>query len=115
MMQLYPHQAQALDQTKDFKRVALTMEQIRLYNPPPNPTKLTDARATGYIKNFGHECWELDALEPKVIKDLIETEILHLEDGEIYSAVCEKEREEKEELQMICDNYQEAVDFLKAD
>ena len=36
----------------DVKRVALTMEQIERFNPPPNPTKLSDARASGYISKY---------------------------------------------------------------
>ncbi|MCB8818673.1 hypothetical protein [Desulfosporosinus shakirovi] len=54
----------------EFHRLALNMNQIEQYDPPPNPTKLTDSRATKYIDEFGHECWELDALEPHVISDL---------------------------------------------
>ena len=54
-----------------FRRIALNMEQIDLYNPPPNPAKLTDTRCGSYISKYGDESWELDALEPKVIHDLI--------------------------------------------
>lgn len=31
------------------KRVALTMNQIEAYNPPPNPAKLSDSRCGKYI------------------------------------------------------------------
>lgn len=51
-------------------RVALNMDQVEEYNPPPNPTKLTDSRAVGYIDRFGMECWELDALDPEVLATL---------------------------------------------
>jgi len=51
---------------------ALNMNQIEQYNPPPNPAKLTDSRATQYIDEFGYDSWELDALEPQVISNLIE-------------------------------------------
>jgi hypothetical protein len=44
--------------------VALTMEQIRKFNPPPNPTKVQDPRAGWYIEQWGHTSWELDALPP---------------------------------------------------
>ena len=54
-----------------FKRIALNMEQIDLYNPPPNPAKITDSRCGAYIREYGDKSWELDALEPKVIHDLI--------------------------------------------
>lgn len=95
------------------KRVALSMEQIQLYNPPPNPAKITDTRASKYIDRYGDESWELDALEPKVITDLITNEVTTYRDDEIYQAVCERESKEKEELQMLCDSYDEAVAYLK--
>lgn len=37
----------------EFHRLALNMDQIDRYNPPPNPTKLTDSRATGYTDERG--------------------------------------------------------------
>ena len=52
-------------------RVALNMDQMDEYNPPPNPAKVTDSRFEGYLREYGDECWELDALEPSVIDELI--------------------------------------------
>ena len=37
----------------EFKRIALNMDQIEQYDPPPNPTKLTDSRCNAYIEEFG--------------------------------------------------------------
>lgn len=54
------------------ERLALNKDQIKKYKPPPNPAKITDSRAKEYIKRHGHSSWELDALEPKVIAELIE-------------------------------------------
>ena len=54
-----------------LERIALTHEQIRQYNPPPNPAKETDTRAAGYIKNYGSQSWELDALPPEILDQLI--------------------------------------------
>lgn len=53
------------------RRLALNYDQVEQYNPPPNPAKETDSRAGNYIAEFGGESWELDALEPTVIGDLI--------------------------------------------
>lgn len=52
-------------------RVALNMDQVHEYRPPPNPAKVTDSRFEGYRREFGDESWELDALEPSVIDALI--------------------------------------------
>lgn len=74
----------------EFKRLALNMEQVEEYNPPPNPTKLTDSHATKYLSDFGHECWELDALEPKVIDALIKDNVLKFRDEKNYKQIKEK-------------------------
>jgi hypothetical protein len=63
-----------------LKRLALNMDQVEQYSPPPNPAKTTDSRYAGYIAEFGDESWELDALEPKVIADLIRSAIRSLID-----------------------------------
>lgn len=99
--------------TVDVKRVALTMGQIETYNPPPNPTKITDARAKGYISRYGHECWELDALEPKLITSLIRNEVTALMDMDLFNEVAARERDEKEDIQLISDNYDDVIDGLR--
>lgn len=66
----------------EVERIALNMDQVRKYKPPPNPAKITDSRAEGYIAEFGEESWELDALEPNVISDLIEAALRsRIDDG----------------------------------
>nr|DAE65335.1 MAG TPA: DNA TOPOISOMERASE VI [Caudoviricetes sp.] len=126
IIHLGDHDPSGIDMTRDIqerlemfgadvmvKRVALTMEQIDFYTPPPNPAKLTDSRCWGYIQKFGNESWELDALEPKVITDLITEQVTMYRDDTLYQQVCDQERREKRELQLLCDNYSEAVSFLK--
>ena len=58
-----------------LERIALNMDQVRRYNPPPNPAKITDSRAGGYTREHGHESWELDALDKGVLIDLIDDHI----------------------------------------
>lgn len=89
----------------EFKRLALNMEQVEEYNPPPNPTKLTDSRATKYLSDFGHECWELDALEPKVIDALIKDNVLKFRDEKNYKQIKEKEALGIEFLEDIAENF----------
>lgn len=97
----------------DVKRVALTMEQIERFSPPPNPTKLTDARASGYISEYGHECWELDALEPKIITSLIRNEVTALMDSDLFEEVERKEQTDKLNIQLVCDNYDDVIRNLR--
>ncbi len=55
----------------ELKRIALTMEQIEALNPPPNPAKTTDSRFASYLREYGNESWELDALEPSQLVELV--------------------------------------------
>lgn len=70
----------------EVDRIALTMAQVRKFNPPPNPAKLTDARANGYIKKFGQSSWELDALDPRTLDTLINDAILERRDDTLWNA-----------------------------
>ncbi len=79
-------------------RLALNMNQVEQYAPPPNPAKLTDSRATDYIAKFGDESWELDALSPKVIADLIETNVLRVRDEKKWDAALAREAEHLDKL-----------------
>ena len=81
------------------KRIALNMNQVEQYGPPPNPTKLTDSRAPDYIGRFGDDSWELDALNPQVIADLIETTILSYRDEELWADKVLEEEYHKDIIQ----------------
>lgn len=69
----------------EVHRIALTWEQVQEYDPPPNPAKEEDARYAGYVEQYGTESWELDALEPQVIVDLISDEVEALMDEEAWA------------------------------
>lgn len=55
----------------EVRKLALTMTQVEQYNPPPNPAKMTDPRAGKYVDKHGDESWEVDALPPTVLRDII--------------------------------------------
>ncbi len=81
-----------------INRIALNMDQIERYNPPPNPAKLTDSRCGKYIREYGYESWELDALEPSVLDNLISETILCYLDKDLYDTMARKEEKIKTEL-----------------
>lgn len=65
-----------------FERIALTMDQVQAFNPPPNPAKSTDARFANYLIEHGDESWELDALDPTTLDGLIRDAVAdHRDDG----------------------------------
>lgn len=73
------------------QRLALNMNQIEQYNPPPNPAKMTDSRAVDYVEQFGDESWELDALPPRVIHDLIESAVDQIRDPVLWDQMVAQE------------------------
>lgn len=106
-----------LDQFDGFaplkvRRIALNYEQVRAYRPPPNPTKTTDSRAREYIKEYGTESWELDALEPAVLSQLIADGVGSVLDQDRYDREAGRERRERRTLQRISDNYSEVAEFV---
>lgn len=88
-----------------FHRIALNMDQIEEYGPPPNPTKMTDSRANGYVEEFGHECWELDALQPEVIEKLIQDTARKYMDAKAFNAIVFEEAKGRRQLQRMADDW----------
>lgn len=71
-----------VDDHVDVQRIALSMAQIDEKNTPPNPAKVTDSRFADYQRHYGSESWELDALEPSYIVDLVSAHIDASRDGD---------------------------------
>lgn len=97
----------------EIERLALNMNQIEQYNPPPNPAKEVDSRFAKYVEVYGHESWELDALEPQVIADLIDMAIIGIRDEGVYQEIIERETEQIELLESAEQRWGEIVDFLR--
>ena len=96
------------------KRIALNLDQIEQYDPPPNPAKRTDGRFQRYYEETGlEESWELDALAPDVMADLIQTEVDSLRSEDVW-AESEREMErEREILKALGDNYEAVEAFVR--
>jgi len=82
----------------DVQKLALTKAQIRQYNPPPNPAKVTDPRAAGYIALHGRTSWEVDALNPTILAGLIRTAFSGVVDMKAMKAVKQQEEIDKADL-----------------
>jgi len=116
IIHLGDHDPSGVDMTRDIQdrltmfeadvyvdRIALTWEQIQQYSPPPNPAKLTDSRCKNYIETYGSESWELDALNPTIIHDLIRSNVWDLTDWELLNARKQILAEEKEQMRKYSD------------
>lgn len=74
-------------------RLGLTMKQVREINPPPNPAKSTDSRYRAYRDEFGDDSWELDALPPEYLENILESAILEIRDDSMWEKALCKENE----------------------
>lgn len=121
IIHLGDHDPSGVDMTRDItdrmelfganvevRRIALNFDQIEQYAPPPNPAKITDSRANGYIDRYGSESWELDALNPATLKELITDEVLLLTDMDLWDEERSREMKEKSSMKV----YAEKLDIL---
>ena len=86
-----------------FQRIALNMDQINEYGPPPFPGKQGDSRYKEYCKRFGPNSWELDALEPSVMNGLIEDAVLELRDDDLFDEIENTEKAQRPVMQAAVD------------
>lgn len=129
VLHLGDHDPSGIDMTRDIqdrlelfgvgavevKRIALNMDQIEQYGPPPNPTKLTDSRSDGYIHRFGMESWELDALDPATLDKLISDNIQPWIDESLYQGRLDEEQRHRDLLEAASDRWDELVEVLETE
>lgn len=82
-------------------RLALNYDQVEEHEPPPNPAKMTDSRAADYVSKFGDSSWELDALPPTIIADLIRDAVERVRDEERWDLALKQEVDDKNSLDII--------------
>jgi hypothetical protein len=91
----------------DFEvhRLALNYEQVELWQPPENPAKESDSRFEAYAAEFGESSWELDAVEPVTLADLLRNQIIDLLDMDKWDEVGDKEAKYRTELIELAKKY----------
>lgn len=80
------------------RKIALTKEQVNTYNPPPNPAKLSDSRAAKYVEIHGAQSWEVDALPPVTLRQIIEDELGSTIDDDLVREIVRTEESDKRRL-----------------
>ena len=123
ILYLGDHDPSGIDMTRDVKerlelysglcggdlevvRLALNWEQVELWQPPENPAKETDARYSAYVREFGESSWELDAVEPGQLAELVRSYVGKLRDDDAWEASINEERGMRSELRTFVDKYQ---------
>jgi hypothetical protein len=120
------HDPSGLDMTRDIqqrldlfgstatvRRIALTYDQIEAYTPPPNPAKTTDARYRSYAEQFGNESWELDALEPSVIVELIRSHVESMIDSEAWNEALARQQNGRKQLGQVSSFWEDVIESLR--
>jgi len=86
--------------------IALSIDQVRQYELPPNPAKARDTRAEVYIQQFGGQSWEVDALPPDVLVNLLNDAIASYVDDEKLDKVKFQEKEDMRHLERFAKQLQ---------
>lgn len=94
-----------------FERVAVTPEQVTLWNLPTRPTKRTDTRSNGW----GGSSVELDAIPPSHLRNLVRERIEQHVDREAFTKLKLVEESERELLSRIIAKARPELDEANAD
>lgn len=97
-----------------FERLALNMDQVHQYQPPPNPAKITDSRANAYIAEFGDESWELDALEPAVLDALVRGAIQGVVNRTRMNEATAEQDRHRETLSLVANRFATVEAFVRS-
>jgi hypothetical protein len=103
---------QPWDRRLEVRRMALTWEQVQQYSPPPNPAKVTDSRFQGYQAEYGDESWELDALEPPVLDQLVRDGAESVMDRTAYQAAVDRQREGTQQLLRVTEQWSQIEELV---
>jgi hypothetical protein len=125
IVHLGDHDPSGIDMTRDIidrlrtfgcdlevNRIALNMDQVEEHNPPPNPAKMTDSRFQDYAEQFGDSCWELDALEPQLLTQLVRDTVLAIRDDDLWDERVALQEEHRATLEKISDNFQDVREYI---
>lgn len=96
-----------------FQRLGLTFEQVQEYDLVPDPAKESDSRFAAYAEQYGDESYELDALRPQIIDQLIRDAILSVLDEDDFNAKIEQEDENNKLIADVAANTIDVKRYLK--
>ncbi len=70
----------------DIRRVALTHADVYVHDLPSfaAETKVKDPRHRWYVERYGQQCWELDAMPPPILREIVEGAILGFIDPDAW-------------------------------
>jgi hypothetical protein len=87
------------------KRVALIQNQLRELPSFPAADKVKDSRYSWFVRNYGHECWELDTLDPNLLRQCVREQIEALIEPHAWARCKNTERAEHDSLRSVMKNW----------
>ncbi len=88
-----------------FERIALNMDQIEEFHPPPNFAKSSDSRYNAYCNEYGNESWELDAIEPRTLTQLMTCAIRNYLDASLFEKQKRVRAEHRAQLNFLAQHF----------
>jgi hypothetical protein len=92
-----------------LKRIALTRADVRGLPSFPATDKRTDPRYQWFVRNYGKRCWELDAMDPNALRDLVKREIKKLIEPVAWKRCETVNKAERESLRTVLDGWKAAT------
>jgi len=91
----------------EVRRIALNPDQIEQYKLPPQFAKKGDVRLKGYERKHGHRyAWELDALKPDVLMEIVSAAVRPIINWEKWDAHMAREKASRKDMQRTWDTGQ---------
>jgi hypothetical protein len=120
VLHLGDHDPSGIDMTRDLtdrialftgrqiqvNRLGLNFDQVQKFNPPSNFAKDKDSRTPAYTKQFGSACWELDALAPAFLANLVRNAIEALIDWDAWDDAAVAIASTRKRLQVLAEEWQ---------
>jgi hypothetical protein len=84
-----------------LRRISLTQDQLAGLPSFPASDKSKDKRYKWFVKNYGDRCWELDALDPNILRECVRKAIESYIEPEAWERCKIAERAEQSSLSAV--------------
>ncbi len=97
---------------RTLHRIALNPDQVAQLETPPFPAKETSSRYAAYAAEYGDDCYELDAMDPDALCDLIRAEVDSRYDTALADAMQDQVQQARDEARagMTAEWFADAMD-----
>jgi hypothetical protein len=91
-----------------LQRIALCREHLSGLPSFPASDKKRDPRYRWFVRNFGQRCWELDALDPNNLREIVQQAIEAEIDPATWNRCAAIEKPERQSLRTVLDSWKGA-------